>query len=251
MIRVPNTTLFQACALLVALIGLSGCVMNRVVYEPRGPVVWEAVASASIVSGTPKNAAEIASRVTLPHLTTRDRIVLWDEWLDIFCEQLGSEDYTVIGSIRANGNGYATIDSIRGEMSTKAAKAGGHLVLLMDSGVESVPYSYTTPGYSYGSGSANAWAVGDHGYAQSQWESTYVPPQTHRGVNHFPWAHGLVLRLIPGNGAFRKKRLTLSDPELERYAAKLDAIKDRPMSGTEFLAHRNSALAEAASESRQ
>ncbi len=203
---------------------LSGCAGHNVKYIAFVKNKFPPADRAISTSGSYEEAKIFFERALLPHNTTRRKCELRFRALRCLTDQLGSEDYILIGEVFGGGNAYANQATLTKVFCEKAAKNGGNVVMIFRRSTVQQPYSYTLPGYSITNTNASVYNHGNYatGYGSSQ--TTYTPSQTYSGVHYKPTANGLVFRHIPGAGANRKSLLELDDQSLERVLKYAEAV---------------------------
>jgi hypothetical protein len=238
-----------------ALLALLSSACSAIRYTPLTSVQIPPVDHATLMHGVPGDSKNISEKLALPHNSPREKFVLAHAFLHEFTSQLGSDDYTLIGTIAASGSAYNTMSGLEQSAIARAAKEGGDVVLVIESGVTLRPWSYTTPGYSTTTSQANASGevIGNTVYASGSGTSqtTYTPPQTYSGVHQLPHANALVFKYVPGKGARDKAIMDLDDEQLATLLGRMEEIVHRPgITFSEAQRSIDDALAQAQTRSR-
>jgi hypothetical protein len=240
----------------LVLLALVSSACSTIRYTPLSSVQIPAVDHATLMHGVPGESQSISEKLALPHNSPREKFMLSRAFLHEFTSQIGSDDYSLIGTIAASGSAYNTMSGLEQSAIARAAKEGGDVVLVIDSGVTLRPWSYTAPGYSTTTSQASASGVliGNTAYASGSGTSqtTYTPPQTYSGVHQLPHANALVFKYVPGRGARDKAIMDLDDEQLAALLGRVDEITHS--SGITFSEAQRTideALAQAQARSRK
>lgn len=195
-------------ALVVVASFIGGCVNHKVRFLSwRESTRFTPRDSAVIVDGSRANGFEIAQLIELPHKTAKQKHELFVSAIHEWTAQLGSDEYAAVGILTGTGNAHASTQTLRQAMTERAARLGGDVVLIINSGVSKVPYSYTVPGHTSGSATTNYY--GNTAYTDFQFTST--PSRTYSGVRYFPYGKGIVFRYAPRVEDVRQRMLRLDD----------------------------------------
>ncbi|MCH8806911.1 MAG: hypothetical protein IH986_12585 [Planctomycetes bacterium] len=205
---------------------LSGaCALHRVRYEGFIKNETARTETAKVIHGTIEESQPILERAQLPHNSRRQRYELEREAGRILRDQLGSQDYIVIGAVKGGGNALATPNTLKMALAKKAARYGGDVVLIFDAGMEERPYVYSTPSRSTTNVYGSAYRVGNYTYGRATAYTTHRPGRTYSGVHRFPYATGYVFKYVPGVEQERERISELSDADLERVLNEFDNMR--------------------------
>lgn len=204
--------------------GSAGCAVHRVKYKDYIKNRIEPASHATFKYGRIDDYKSLNEQARLPHYTIRERFELSSRAAQALRSQLGDEDYVLIGEVYGGGNARANLDSLINAMCKKAAKKGGDVVLVFNSGVRERPFSFTTPGYSTTRVSGSAYSYGNYTYGNATAYSTHTPGTTYSGVLRLPYASGLVFKHCPGVGRLRQRGTNLDDAKFQRVSEFLGQI---------------------------
>lgn len=200
--------------------GCSGFTSHRVKYQPFVKQKIPSTDQAVSMSGSYGEAKALFEKAQLPHNNPRQKYELTLEGIGKLTDQLGSDDYVLIGEVRGGGSSRASQTTLAKAMCKKAAKKGGNVVMIFKQEIVEQAYSYTTPGFSITNINANVYGNTVYGQANT----THIPGQTYSGIHHKPVASGLVFRHVPGVGAERKRLLQADDKHLSKAVPALERL---------------------------
>ena len=205
MTRTVTTMTILATALLS-----QGCASHRVKYEPFVKSRIPATERAVSVPGSFDEAKALFEKAKLPHNSPRQKYELALEGMDKLTDQLGSDDYVLIGEVFGGGNARANQGTLAKALCRKAARKGGDVVMIVKRTTVEQAYSYTTPGFSTTNASARIY--GNYAYGTSN--TTHILGRTYSGIMYKPRANGLVFKHVPGVDAERRHLLLADDESL-------------------------------------
>lgn len=208
----------------LAVLVVGGCAIHNVKYKEFVRSKIPPAEDATSVHGTISGAKELADRAKLPHHTPRERHDLLRQASQLLRSQLGSQDYLLIGEVYGGGNARASIESLKAKFCEKAARHGGHVVLVFRAGIEERPFVYTTPGHSTTNVYGSAYGYGNYAYGSATGYTTHYPGTTYSGVLRLPTANGLVFRHVPGIEAIRQRMDDVDDEALSQIVSSLEAF---------------------------
>jgi hypothetical protein len=198
-----------------------GCAATQIKYTAINKNRITSTDHAVIVEGRFDVAKSFFEQAQLPHNLGRTRIELIRQGVRALTTQLGSNDYVLIGEVVGGGNAYSNIEKLKIDLSSRAAREGGDVVLLINAGVQQRPFVYTTPGYAVTNSYSSAYVQGNTAYGTGTAYTTYTPGQTYAGVMSFPYADGLVFKYVPGIEHRWKMIMSLPDGKLQYVVEKL------------------------------
>ena len=235
-----------ACLLLL----LAGCAGHSVKFAPILRCKISPTNHATAINGTIDEARALWAKAKLPHVGIREKYDISYRALDTLNEQLGSDEYILIGEVYGGGNARANQATLTEALCRRAAKKGGDVVLVFRRGTTEQQYHYTTPSSSTTSFNASAYDYGDYATVDGTSYTTYYPGQTYSGVFYKPYANGLVLKHDPGVADRRNAIMRLSDSALARlYSLQETLAQERRITLQDFLARIDEAIeAERATE---
>jgi hypothetical protein len=214
----------KLCLLLLPVTSWFGCSAHDVKYTALIRNKMQPTPRATIVYGSIDESQRLMEQAALPHHPLRHRRNLERQAGQRLTDQLGSPDYLIIGEIHARGSDDSTPESLAAAVARRAAKAGGDVVLVYQSGVEDRPYVHTTPGHAH----TTVWSTGHrHGpyrHRRSYAYTTYSPGYTYAGVEHYPFLRGLVFKYAPGVEQIREATYRLDDARLEQVMGQLEIL---------------------------
>jgi hypothetical protein len=159
----------------------------------------------------------LGSEMKLPHLSPRERCVKEIELYGLLTRRLGSPDYVMIGSISAKGAEGQSSGKVLVTMLERAAKEGGDVVLMMESGVNRWTTVHQTPGKSSTTAYGAAAYENNMAYGAARSDTVYTPGTTYSRAHSSAWGGGVVLRHAPGRGKLRQSLLELPDEAIQEY----------------------------------
>ena len=213
-----------AVGVLFAYLLTTGCARHRVKYVPFAKWSIEPTAGATAIDGDVDAALALLQQAPLPHNSLRSRVQLQWDGLRALTSQLGSDDYILLGEVTGGGNAKANHATLAQAFCEKAAENGGDVVLIYRRETVEQPWTHSTPGYSYTTGTATAYGNRNYAHAYGTSQTTYSHGQVYSGVVHKPRASGLVLKHVPGAEKERQALLQLGDEELARIMPELEAL---------------------------
>ena len=206
---------------------ISGCTPHHVKYTSFVKNKIEPTNQAIAVNGTFEEAKLLFEKSSLPHHSPRERYKLRNLGLSKLTQQLGGEDYILIGEVYGNGNARTTLETLKAAFCKKAVKEGGDVVMVFRSGIEKRPFVYTTPGYATTNVNGSAYRSGNYAYGNATGHTTYHPGQTYTGTLYFPYGNGLVFKYVPGAGKRRRVIAKLDDESFTRVLQVLETTNDK------------------------
>lgn len=239
--RLPLTL----CALLSCL--SAGC-QYSVKYTPIVRAQIEPRPMATSVDGSFEEAKKLLDQAELPHNSVRARWELQRKATTLIRDQLGSDDYLIIGQVFGEGDDTTTAESVKQEMCKRAAQEGGDVVFVIETGAQSMPFAYSTPSYSTTHVSGSAYGYGNYAYGTATARTTHSPGTTFDGVVYYPHASGFVLRHLPGMAAREAAIAALPDAGLGWAVTEIERlIQDRSITFEACLRQIDHVIKEAGS----
>ena len=204
----------------------SGCTAHHVKYTPFVRYRIKPAAQATAVYGVFDEAKTLFEKSLLPHYSLREKYELRNLGLSKLTQQLGGEDYILIGEVYGSGNARTTLETLKAAFCRRAAKEGGDVVMVFRSGIEERPFVYTTPGYATTNVNGSAYCSGNHAYGNATGHTTYYPGQTYTGTLCLPYGNGLVFKYMPGAGKRRRIIAGLDDGSFVRVLQVFQTTND-------------------------
>ncbi len=208
---------------------ISGCSPHHVKYTSFVKNEIEPTTRATVVNGTFEEAKALFEKSSLPHYSPREKYELRNRGLSKLTQQLGGEDYILIGEVYGNGNARATLETLKAAFCKRAAKEGGDVVMVFRTGIEKRPFVYTTPGYATTNVNGSAYRSGNYAYGNATGYTTYHPGQTYTGTLYFPYGNGLVFKYVPGAGERRRVIAKLDDVSFARVIHVFETFNDKSL----------------------
>lgn len=174
----------------------------------------EPVAIATSIVGSFDEAKALFDQAELPHNSVRERWKLHLRATQMLRTQLGSDEYEVIGHVFGEGDDSTTLKSVKLKLCERAAREGGDVVLVIQSGLESMPFAFSMPGTATTNVQGSAYVYGNYAHGSASAHTTYSPGATIGGTLYFPFAGGFVFKHVPGTVAREVAMTNLPDSGL-------------------------------------
>lgn len=242
MMRCPATI---GVVLFTVVVSQSGCAGHSVRFSPILRCKIPPTDHATAISGNIDEAKALWEKAALPHNGIRQKYELYIQGCKTLYDQLGSDDYLLIGEVFGGGNAWSNHATLVNAFCRKAARKGGDVVLIFRRGMTHQPYSYTTPGYSTTNVNVSAHGYGNYATGYGTSNTTYFPGQTYSGVYHKPNANGFVFKHLPGAAARREAMMSLNDNALARLdSLRRSLAQERKLSLADLLGRVDRAIAD-------